>query len=49
MYQRHFTAKTSAKHSIKRQVDITHVRAVGWEAHGSSPTACAGRADQELP
>ena len=27
----------------------THVRVVGWELHGTSPTTCVGKADQELP
>ena len=49
MYQRPFTAEASAKHSFKRQLHVTHVGAVGWELHGTSPTTCAGKADQELP
>ena len=35
----------SAKQSIKCQLHTTHVGAVGWEPHGSSPTTCAGKAD----
>ena len=49
VYQRPFTAEASAKHSFKRQLHATHVGAVGWELHGTSPTTCAGKADQELP
>ena len=33
----------------KRQLHTTHVGAVGWELHGTFPTTCAGKADQELP
>ena len=32
-----------------RQLHTTHMRAVGWEPHGSSTTACVGKADHELP
>ena len=42
------TAVVSAKQSIKsikRQLHTTHVGAVGWESHGSSPTRCAGKTD----
>ena len=35
--------------SFKCQLHTTHVGAVVREPHGSSPTACAGKADQELP
>ena len=38
-------AEGSAKQSIKRQLHTTHVEAVDWEPHGSSPTTCAGKAD----
>jgi len=31
--------------SFKCQFHTTHVGAVGWEPHGSSPTTCAGKAD----
>ena len=31
--------------SFKCQPHTTHVEAVGWEPHGSSPTTCAGKAD----
>ena len=43
MFQRLLTAEesTCVKHSFKHQLDTTHVVAVGWEPHGSSPTACA--------
>ena len=33
-------SQASAKHSFKRQLHTTLVGAVGWEPHGSSPTAC---------
>ena len=49
MYRRPLSAEASAKHSRKRQLYTTHVGAVGWELHGTSPTTCAGKADQELP
>ena len=49
LYQRPFTAQVSAKHSRKRQLHTTHAGAAGWEPRGSSPTTCAGKADQELP
>ena len=39
------TAVVSAKQSFKRQLHTTHVGAVGWESHGSSPTRCAGKTD----
>ena len=42
--QRPFTAEASAKHSRKRQLHATHVGAVGWELHRTSPTTCAGKA-----
>ena len=29
------------KHSFKHQLHSTHVKAVGWEPHGSFPTARA--------
>ena len=32
-----------------RQLHTTHMGAVGWEPHCSSPTACVGKADHELP
>ena len=41
-----FAAKAGAKHPFKRQHHTTHVGAGGWEPHGSSPTACTGKADQ---
>ena len=43
MFQRLFTAEesTRVKHPFKRQLHTTHVAAVGWEPHGSSPTTCA--------
>ena len=31
---------------FKRQLHTTHVGTGGWEPHGSSPTACAGKVDQ---
>ena len=37
------TAEVSAKQSIKRQLYTTHVGAVGWESHGSSPRHARGR------
>ena len=42
-------SRSKCKHSFKRQLHTKHVGTVGWEPHGSSPTACAGKADQELP
>ena len=39
------TAEVSAKQSIKRQLYTTHVGAVGWEPHRSSPKRCTGKAD----
>ena len=30
------------------QSNTTHVEAVGWEPHGSSPTTCTGKADHGL-
>ena len=41
-----FAAEAGAKHRFKRQLHTTHVGAGGWEPHGSSPTACAGKVDQ---
>ena len=32
----------------KRQLHTTHVGAVGWEPHRSSPTTSAGKADHGL-
>ena len=40
------TAKACPKHPFKRQLRTTHVEDVGWEPHGSSPTARAKRVDQ---
>ena len=31
--------------SFMYQLHTSHVGAVGWELHGSSPTTCAGKAD----
>ena len=42
------TAEASAKYFFKFQLHTTHVRAVGWESHGSSTTTCAGKADHGL-
>ena len=42
------TAEASAKYSFKCQLHTTHVRAVGWESHGSPTTTCAGKADHGL-
>ena len=36
------------KYPFKRQLHSTYVVAVGWEPHGSSPTACTGKVDQPL-
>ena len=33
-------SQAGAKYSFKRQLHTTLVGAVGWEPHGSSPTAC---------
>ena len=41
-----FTAEAGAKYRFKRQLHTTHVGTGGWEPHGSSPTACAGKVDQ---
>ena len=38
-------AEGSAEQSIKCQLHKTHVGAVGWEPHSSSPTTCEGKAD----
>ena len=45
MSERPFTAEASAKLSCKRQLHTTHVGAVGWKPHSSSPTTCVGKAD----
>ena len=39
------TSVVRAKQSIKRQLHTTHVGAVGWESHGSSPRRCEGKTD----
>ena len=36
---------SSWSQSFKCQLHTTHVGAVGWELHSSSPTTCAGKAD----
>ena len=41
MYLRPYTAEASAKELLKHQLHSTHVGAVGWEPHGSFPTARA--------
>ena len=41
-----FTAEVGAKHHFKRQLHSTHEGAGGWEPHGGSPTAYAGKRDQ---
>ena len=41
-----FTAEAGAEHPFERQLHTTHVGASGWELHGSSPTARAGKVDQ---
>ena len=46
--QQSVTAEMSAKQSIKRQLQATHVAAVGWERHSSSTTTCAGKVDHEI-
>ena len=38
-------AEGSAKQSIKRHLHTTHMGAVCWEPHGSSPKTCAWKAD----
>ena len=42
-----FTAKEGAKQPFKHQLHTTLVGAGGWEPHGSSPTACVGKVDQQ--
>ena len=46
LYTLPITAEASGKHPFKRQLRTTHVGAGGWELHGSSPTACAGKVNQ---
>ena len=45
LMQKPLTAVVRAKQSIKRQLHTTHVGAVGWEPHRSSPTRCAEKTD----
>ena len=42
------TAEASAKHSFKCQLHATHVGAVGWGPHRSSPTTCEWKADHKF-
>ena len=40
------TAEAGAKHPFKRHLHPTHVGALSWEPHDSSPTAYAEKVDQ---